>query len=163
MTMSKSIRGVLIDPHSKTISVVSVAHSAAYKGICDLIDAPLICKVNLGGPNRETLFLDDEGLFKDWQEFFALGEYPYPLAGKGLILGTDDEGESVSSQFDIRLLAPAVRWLSAQEAADMGNAQAEAVRAVVDAANAQSPANFFHIANAPSLEVDPDTGKARAA
>lgn len=161
--MSKSIRGILIDPHSKTISVVPIEHSAAYRGICTLIDAPLICTVNLNGPNRETLFLDDEGLFEEGQEFFALGEYPYPLAGKGLILGTDEEGESVSSQFDVRLLVTAVRWLSAQEAADMGNAQADAVRAAVETANAEGPANFFHIANAPSMEVDQDTGKARAA
>ena len=45
--------------------------------------------------------MDDEGLFKDSQEFFMIGNYPSPLAGRGLVIGCDAEGESISVQSSI--------------------------------------------------------------
>jgi hypothetical protein len=41
----------------------------------------------------DTCFVDDEGLFHGWA-FFRIDGYDQPLAGRGLILGTDSEGRS---------------------------------------------------------------------
>ena len=39
--------------------------------------------------DRETIYVDDEGLLKNPQFFFKHSNYPDPLAGNGLILGFD--------------------------------------------------------------------------
>jgi hypothetical protein len=42
----------------------------------------------------EAIFVDDEGLFKQPDRFFKFAGYEQPLAGKGLILGSDTNGET---------------------------------------------------------------------
>jgi hypothetical protein len=146
------MKAILIDPHSRTVAQVDF--HGDYKQIYTLIDADLFTVLELG--EGETLFLDDEGLFREGQEFFAIGNYPHPLAGKALILGTNDEGESVATKLHADKVRAAVRWLSPQDAVDLN---AHAVRAMHDAAAGLD--NVF--ISAPLLEIDPDTGKARAA
>lgn len=43
----------------------------------------------------DTVYVDDEGLF-NVSHFMFIKSYPQPLAGCGLILGTDKEGNSTS-------------------------------------------------------------------
>jgi hypothetical protein len=46
----------------------------------------------------DSIYIDDEGLFVDDQLFFEYGgdAQSVRLAGNGLILGVDDEGNSIS-------------------------------------------------------------------
>jgi hypothetical protein len=86
-------KAYLIDPVTRTVEEVN--YSNDFTDIYDLIDCDTFTCVNFNKHN-DTIFVDDEGLFKSDQQFFHVQGYPQPLAGKGLILGTDDEGESVS-------------------------------------------------------------------
>jgi hypothetical protein len=77
---------------------------------CDIFSAPHIMKDN------DTLYCDDEGLLKPVDGFFLLESYPQPIAGNGLILGTDDEGESVDAKIDLETLKSRVKFMNANEA-----------------------------------------------
>jgi hypothetical protein len=84
----------LIDPFARTIT--EVEYSGDYKQIYDLIDCECYdcCRINKEG---DAIFVDDEGLLHDRpQAFFLHADYPNPLAGKGLVLGCDRQGESVA-------------------------------------------------------------------
>lgn len=101
------MRAVLIDPENDIIR--EVEYSGDYNDIYKFCDFDLFTCVGLG--NGETLFVDDEGLFKENQSFFRIGDYHSPLAGKGLILGTDEEGESVASKISLAKLSESVEFL----------------------------------------------------
>jgi hypothetical protein len=82
----------LIDPFKAEITEVN--YSGDYKEIYELIDCQYFDCVNLGDSN-DSVFIDDEGLINGKeQEFFRIKGYPNPLAGYGLVLGVDEEGNS---------------------------------------------------------------------
>jgi len=47
-----------------------------------------------------TMFVDDEGLLHAPQHFMVWDGYEQPIAGRGLILGTDEWGESVACELN---------------------------------------------------------------
>lgn len=55
--------------------------------------------------DSETIFVDDEGLINSNGArhgfFYVKGKYPVMLAGKGVILATDEEGESIGTKLTI--------------------------------------------------------------
>jgi len=90
----KNVRGILINSQTETITEVYV--NGDYTEIYRIINVDLFTVVNLDNKGN-ALFVDDEGLLKNPEFFFKWDGYHQPLAGNGLILGTDDEGESVST------------------------------------------------------------------
>lgn len=61
--------------------------------------------------NGDILFVHEEGLFKENQEFFKISEInPDPLAGVGFIQGHDDEGAGKDATIDHLELAMKVEW-----------------------------------------------------
>ena len=106
--MAKPCKAILIDPHSQTVQPVE--WNGDYKHIyeltgCDCYD---VARINKHG---DGVFVDDEGLFKEEQAFFLVSGYPQPLAGKGLILGVDEEGESVEPKVTLERIADTIRWV----------------------------------------------------
>jgi hypothetical protein len=97
------MRAILIDPINET--VIEVPYTGDYKQIYALLGIELFTTVELGGDNQETLFVDDEGLLHGETHFFSLvgsdWKYAQPLAGRGLILGANDEGESVATDLTV--------------------------------------------------------------
>ena len=91
--MAKPCVAILIDPF--TCSVTEVEWNGDFHHIYKLIDCDTydLARINREG---DGIFVDDEGLFKEQQAFFHHADYPSQLAGKGLILGCDDQGESVA-------------------------------------------------------------------
>ena len=87
------MKAILIDPFTRSVS--EVEYSGNYKDIYDLIDCDTFTLASID-PDGDGIFVDDEGLFKPEQAFFWHKGYPQPLAGKGLVLGCDEEGESIS-------------------------------------------------------------------
>lgn len=83
----------LIDPFAQTVT--QVEYSGDYQHIYKLIDADTFDVVYFNRKN-DGVFVDDEGLFKPEQAFFKIAGIPNPLAGKALVLGCDDEGDSVA-------------------------------------------------------------------
>jgi hypothetical protein len=102
------MKAYLIDPFAQTIT--EVEYSGDYKQIYSLIDADLFtaCQINRFG---DTVFVDDEGLFKQNREFFLINGYSQPLAGKGLVLGSNDDGESIEPSITIDQCRAFVDWI----------------------------------------------------
>lgn len=102
----------LIDPFTCTIKEVD--YSGSYKHIYQLIDCECFDVVRINDKG-DGIFVDDEGLLHDKpQAYFICAPYPNPLAGKGLVLGTDGEGESISPKITIEELEQRVFWLQDQ-------------------------------------------------
>ena len=84
------MKAYLIDPYEQSVS--EVEYNGDYNQIYKLIDATTFDVARIA--NGDSIYIDDEGLSKDWQEFFMHKDYGNPLAGKGLVLGCNDEGDS---------------------------------------------------------------------
>lgn len=106
--MGKPCTAILIDPHAQTVQ--SVEWNGDYKHIYQLIDCDCydVARINKHG---DGVFVDDEGLYKENQAFFVVDGYPQPLAGKGLILGVDAEGESVAPNVALGHIANTITWV----------------------------------------------------
>jgi hypothetical protein len=65
---------------------------------------------------EDTLYVDDEGLINGTEEFFFNPDfYPHPLAGNGLIVGTDNTGESVDVKAEVSQVAKNTDFLIKKE------------------------------------------------
>lgn len=108
------MRGILIDPWLKQIKEVECG-----EGIEDmyrLMSNPLGPKVDvfcigLSWPNGDVLYVDDEGLLKRGMRLFDPGRRDrQPLAGNGLILGSDNEGNSVDAKMLLTEVQTMIKW-----------------------------------------------------
>lgn len=98
------MRAILIDPVDKTVT--EVKYSGDYKEIYTLLSNPVAGLVVdtftvVRIAEHESIFVDDEGLLKEPEYFFKWEDYGQPLAGLGLILGDDAEGESVGTELTL--------------------------------------------------------------
>ena len=108
------MRGILINPWFQSITEVECG-----EGIEDIyrhLSNPLGPKVNLfcigmNWPNGDTLYVDDEGLLKPGMRLFNIDRADgQPLAGNGLILGSDAGGNSVDAKFMLTEIQCKVAW-----------------------------------------------------
>jgi hypothetical protein len=104
------MRALLIDPFTETVT--ETFYSGDYKQIYQLIEAETFDAARLGPDLSDTVYVDDEGLLKPNQFFFLEDLYPFPLAGKGLVLGTDDEGDAISPTITIAEILQSISWLT---------------------------------------------------
>jgi len=101
------MKAYLIDPQEREIRQVD--YDGDYKSIYRLLDIELFTVVELN-EQRDVVYVDDEGLLKDPVYFFTVEGYGQPLAGKGLVLGTDGEGETVEPTLSLETLTQMVGW-----------------------------------------------------
>ena len=86
------MKAILIDV--KTQEVKEVEHDGEIQNIYNLIDCRAFDIVRIDDVN--DIFVDDEGILKDNLYFeYSGSENVFKLAGSGLILGVDDEGNSI--------------------------------------------------------------------
>jgi len=96
-----NVRAILIDPFR--CKVEQIEHDASnYRKIYETISHPSmnVTSFEVAYPNlasRDCVYVDAEGLLKPTERFFTINDHPQPLAGIGLILGSDSEGETVSA------------------------------------------------------------------
>lgn len=103
------MQGILINPFDQTISKVEVG--SGIEGIYQQIQARPFCCVGLDDEGH-TLYLDDEGLYREDQRFWFWQGAMDPFCGIGLVLGSDDEGDSVSASDSFRLVVEDhVNWI----------------------------------------------------
>lgn len=88
-------KAILIDPFTETVSLVTLVDTKL-QTFRTLLDCDIITMAGLA--NGVDMILDDEGLLKDSksQAYFKMGINSQPFAGKALVVGTDDEGNTVS-------------------------------------------------------------------
>ena len=132
------MKAYLIDPMKCSITEVEYDDSN-YRNICALIDADLFDVVRLSD-SRDVIYVDDEGLFNP-QGFFRVDGYPNPLAGKGLVLGTDSEGESIQPGMSLEDLENVIHFISHPTAVKM----AETLDAMAEKAKEAYGDSFVHI------------------
>ena len=109
------MRGILIDPLKKTVECVNVEGNLSE--IYDLLGVECITIVPLDF--SDALYLDDEGLLvpKNEQAYWRMKGSSQPFAGRGLILGTDEEGDNDDAVSDLKDVKASVIWID-REAID---------------------------------------------
>lgn len=110
--MSRDVKAVLINPYEE--SVTDITYDASdYKNVYPLIRCSCFTVARL---TDDDILIDDEGLLKvdNSTKFFKVNGYPQPLAGYGLVVGTDDEGETVSVTHDAKYYRQKIQFLDAE-------------------------------------------------
>jgi hypothetical protein len=110
------MKGLLIDPIKRTIT--QVEHSGDYRQIYELLSDPenglAVDDFNIVQLDRiNTVYVDGEGLLKDPRHFFLLKGYAQPLAGRGLVIGCDHLGDSISTTLTAAALSRIVTYTQA--------------------------------------------------
>lgn len=114
------IKAIIIDPWTRTIEhgTVKAGADGSYKGLVAAVfeGRPVqgyIEHVSVDGVNG--VYVDEEGLLKDWSTmaFFRWG--PQQLAGRGVVVGSNDEGDTVDVSLDIELVRRDVQFVDAKE------------------------------------------------
>ena len=105
------MRAIKINSEAQTVEVIDF--EGDFEAIQKEIGVDCFTCVNLDNDGN-TLYVDDEGLFKD-VPFFRLSLFGQPLAGNGLILGTGFEGESSHATCEV----PKVEFFTRNEIALM--------------------------------------------
>ena len=116
------MKGYLIDPKARRVTEVEV--SDKWQEIAEIIDARIFC-VGSYLPDEDTVFVDDEGLLTEGDKYWfqlkveAIGATnPSPLCGRGLVLGADEEGNSVDPKISLEDLANSIRWVADDEVSE---------------------------------------------
>lgn len=99
---AKTVRGILIDP--ETNAVKQVEYNGNVEHLYQLIGCRCVDLVEL--KNGDCVFVDDEGLFNATYGFNIEG---VTLAGKGLIIGTNEEGQSTHAKHSVQHISATVR------------------------------------------------------
>lgn len=102
------MKAIRINPFDKTVTAVEIEGGldAIYAALStDKVKVGMFQIIELDSVNRvrNTLYIDDNGLLHKppIEHFFTLPGYPQPLAGCGLILGTNRVGDSVSTTYEL--------------------------------------------------------------
>ena len=100
----------LIDPLAKTVTAIE--HDGTLQHIYRQLNCQLIDAVRLD--EGDTVYIDDEGAcYEPMAEngVFNLKGYPSPLFGRGMVLGSNDEGVSVEPKISLAAMtAMTVFW-----------------------------------------------------
>ena len=107
--MENTMKAILINV--KTQKIKEVEHDDTLTNIYNHIDCSRFDVVRID--NINGIYVDDEGFCKDNLLFDYRGEYGnMMLAGSGLILGVDSEGNSISPTLTVEDVKDRVTWLS---------------------------------------------------
>lgn len=105
------MKAILISVHNQSVTQIEIEDGldSIYKAIgCDTIEA-VHSYILQGG---DIIYVDEEGLLKDEPgPFFVLNGFHQPLAGNGLVLGTDEEGDSCDAETPIAVIMDAVEFI----------------------------------------------------
>jgi len=84
----------VIDPHKESVEVVTYDHfDGHYTDYQKIIECSMLTFVRLYD-NGDGVYLDDEGLYSEKQNFWMHRNYPQPLVNIGVFVGTNDEGDT---------------------------------------------------------------------
>jgi hypothetical protein len=107
---TNSMKVIKIDSANRTITQIELE-----KGLQPIYDAIgnecscFSCPVELD--NGDTVYADDEGLFHPFEGGVMMADWAYPIVGNILIIGTDENGESVDVNVTIEEITPLIQWV----------------------------------------------------
>jgi len=104
-----NIRAILIDPFACTVT--EIEHDASdYKNVYPLLSHETMpvrmFQIVRIGDDGDAIFVDEEGLLKPCDRWF--------IAGKGVVLGSDDEGETTSAKTSLITVRGLIRFAERQ-------------------------------------------------
>lgn len=99
------MKAILINPFDQSIKEVD--YTGDFRQIYTLIDASVFDVARIS--RRDGIFVDDNGLFNA-SHFFEHADYHSPLAGKGLIVGCDEQGESVDCETSVEEVKSKIKF-----------------------------------------------------
>ena len=108
------MKAILIDSINKEVKEVEIG-----KGIDEMYKF-LNCQcftIATYLPKDDAIFVDDEGLMNGTDVFFTYEVAHQPFAGNGLIMGCDDEGESVDCKISFTEVKDKVKFYTRYELA----------------------------------------------
>ena len=108
------MKAILINAKTKEVKEVEMGRD--YKEIY----TQLGCELFTAGAyldEADVIYVDDEGLINGTDDFFIFEGAHQPFAGNGLIMGTDDEGESTDCKVDINEVKSKVKFYDRYELA----------------------------------------------
>jgi len=124
------VQGFLINPKEHLITEIET--DGELHSLYKLLDCHLIDIVVLND-EEDVLYLDDDGLSRSPTNYFRFGTFPNPLAGKGVILGTDIEGEAISPRtVTLKTLETSVTFICRETAISMADAADAAAQEYID-------------------------------
>jgi hypothetical protein len=113
----RPIKAILIDPFALTVSEVEY-DGDDYKQIYRLlshrvhpVDTFRLASIHMLKVHRDGMFVDDNELANGPVRLFQVGGEKPPVAGKGLIVGSDEEGNSQSHVISLDLVRAATVFL----------------------------------------------------
>ena len=112
------MRAILINPINETIKEVFYAKNKEYSRlnwIQDTIDCRTIDGIRLDD-NSQYMYIDDEGMLSNMNYFFRYtnNDYyvePVLIAGKALVVGTNEEGDDIEPELTIGDLRSRIQFL----------------------------------------------------
>ncbi|MCA1493183.1 DUF3846 domain-containing protein [Ensifer sp. NBAIM29] len=99
----RTVKTYLVEPLIGTIRIVSIPAENRLGVIRSLIECDLIDMVRID--ERHAIVVDDNGLGETLPCVTELEGYASPLAGNLLIIGTDDNGETIDVETEIDEIA----------------------------------------------------------
>ena len=111
------MKAYIIDPEARSISEVD--WDEGYKSIYTRLGCELFDCVEIDPVTMDSVYVDDEGLFKNPTRFFQISGPHFissPLAGKGLVLGYDvNTGESEAPKLSLEAVEALVTWVALED------------------------------------------------
>ena len=110
------MKAILINPFTRSVSEVEC--SGDIQEIYDMLNCGTFTVATFYNPSGDGVFVDDEGMLADpaGMGFFYLPElYPQPLAGMGLVLGCDEDGNSTAPVTPLEEIAGLVEFYTHAE------------------------------------------------
>jgi hypothetical protein len=105
------MKAIVIDPENKTVTEVD--YSGDYKDIYKLIGCRTFDIVRIP-TGLDGIYIDDEGLYAEkqafWKFWFSTTQMPIKLVNKGLVLGCNDEGDTIAPDSTVEDIKKNITW-----------------------------------------------------
>lgn len=117
-------RAYFIDSMKKQITEIRIESKDELKSLRLCVGGSIEAAVIL--ENNDVIYVDEEGLFKNPQHFFISKGHHQPLAGNGVLIGTDvSNGESIDAVTEIKWLRENIIFMDKAEAVEFANQMEE--------------------------------------
>lgn len=119
------MRAILINPYNQTVTEVDLPLED-YSAFYDALSEPGAQKVEhfdvLRVGRHGTLYVDDEGHLFPGRACFTYEDYApdYPLAGRAILCGTNDEGDTLPTSASVADVYRKVGWLDVESTGEFG-------------------------------------------
>jgi hypothetical protein len=106
------MRVIVIDSAKREVYEAEVSgtnHREIYPLLGDNVTC-FACPVQFN--ESDTLFVDDEGLYNPFEGGYIMQDWAYPICGNGVVIGSDEHGESAACTLSLGEVRDMVMWVS---------------------------------------------------